>query len=295
MVLLKDSQEKEECDSTNDRAAALANAVYYNNAALKSYVDGAPHVKHASLRSLYNRLVVQIYNTAQKKTQIPAVLDLGAGDGSVTLPFLELGARVTAVDISRAQLDVLRDKCQGFRQRLDIRLGDVTEVVKAERNLYDIVVMNSFLHHIPDYLDLINRITMLIKPSGQFFSFQDPLRYDSLGVGTMVFSKLAYFSWRLAKGDLLGGWRRYVRRSRGIYLNQCVEDTAEYHVVRNGVDQDAIDTLFSENGFRCDVVRYFSTQSRIFQPLGAHLGIQNTFAIIAQKNKAICSSASRLL
>jgi hypothetical protein len=32
-------------------------------------------------------------------------------------------------------------------------------------------------------------------------------------------------------------------------------------------------------------VSYFSTQSRLFQPMGTVLGMKNTFAIIAQKRQ----------
>ena len=38
-----------------------------------------------------------------------------------------------------------------------------------------------------------------------------------------------------------------------------MHDNAEYHVTRNGVDQDAIYGLFRELGFDCSIVRYFRT------------------------------------
>jgi hypothetical protein len=41
--------------------------------------------------------------------------------------------------------------------------------------------------------------------------------------------------------------------------------------------------LFKEQGFDCNIVTYFSTQSRFFQPMGAVLGMKNSFAVVAQK------------
>ena len=134
------------------------------------------HTSNTALCELYAELVIQVYKDAQKRIAEPAVLDLGAGEGSATLPFLELGARVTAVDISSSQLESLRTKCARFGDRLQVRCADVNEAIKTECEKYDVVVANSFLHHVPDYLGLIAETLALLNPGGQFFSFQDPLR-----------------------------------------------------------------------------------------------------------------------
>jgi len=270
-------------DERINRIATLANVSAYDAEATKEYIDGAPHIKHDSLRKLYGKLVVQVFDSATRYTKIPKVLDLGAGEGSVTLPFLELGAKVVAVDISKSQLDTLKTRCNNFGNMLEVRCEDINDTLKDNSEKYDIIVVNSFLHHVPDYLGMIREATMILNPHGQFFSFQDPLRYDSAGKATMIFSKLAYFSWRVFKGDVIGGLRRRIRRSRGIYLEDSVHDNAEYHVTRNGVDQDAIRVLFEDQGFDCNIVSYFSTQSRLFQPIGAMLSMKNTFAVLAQK------------
>ena len=270
-------------DERINRIATLANLSAYDAEATREYVDGAPHIKHASLRKLYGKLLVQIFDSATLCTKTPKVLDLGAGEGSVTLPFLELGAKVVAVDTSNSQLDALKSKCKIFGDMLEVRCEDMNETLKDKSEKYDIIVVNSFLHHVPDYLGMIREATTVLNLHGQFFSFQDPLRYDSVGKLTMKFSTLAYFCWRVSKGDVIGGLMRRIRRSRGIYFEDSVHDNAEYHVTRNGVDQDAISRLLEKQGFDCNIASYFSTQSRLFQPLGAMLRMKNTFAVLAQK------------
>ena len=99
-----------------------------------------------------------------------------------------------------------------------------------------------------------------------------------------LYSKLAYFSWRILKGNIVGGLKPSIRRARGIYLEDCPLDNVEYHAMRGGVDQDAIYELFEQLGFECEIIRYFSTQSRIWQPIGTALGIKNTFAVVARKS-----------
>jgi SAM-dependent methyltransferase len=270
-------------DDRISRVASLANIASYDAEATARYVDGAPHIKHASLRELYGRLVVRVYDRARERVVMPHVLDLGAGEGSVTLPFLELGARVTAVDISSSQLEQLRKRCEGFGERLTVKCEDINDTLKNSGERCDIIVTNSFLHHIPDYLGMIRAAAGLLAPGGQFFSFQDPLQYDSLGRFSNLFINVSYLSWRLFKGDVLGGLKRRFRRSRGVYLEEAVEDQAEYHAVRGGMDQEAIRRLFDELGYDCELITYFSTQSSLFQPVGAALGIKNTFSVIARR------------
>jgi len=266
-----------------NRVAALANMFAYDEKATKKYMDGAPHIKHAVLRNLYAELLIRVFDYAKKHGETPKVLDLGAGEGEVTLPFLELGAEVTAVDISRSQLDSLAKKAERHGEKLKILCEDVNDALKNRSETFDIIVVNSFLHHIPDFLGLIDESVNLLSSNGQFFSFQDPLRYDSIGRFDKKFTDVAYYSWRVMKGDLIGGIKRKLRRNKGVYLEESMHDNAEYHVVRNGVDQDAIEKLFRERGFQCEIISYFSTQSGLFQPIGKALSVKNTFAVIARK------------
>jgi len=264
--------------------AASANATTYDLTATKDYVDGAPHIKLASLRSLYWDLLVQVYDYAVKHTDCPHVLDLGAGEGEAALSFLELGARVTAVDISMSQIDALGKKCEQFADRLELRCEKVQGVLADRGCKYDVVVTNSFLHHVPDYLGMIKGVVGLLSPHGQLFTFQDPLRHDSVSAFTRAFTDVAYLSWRLFKGDFWGGLGRRLRRWRGAYLADSVYDNTDYHILRNGVDQEALKHLLERAGLKCRVVRYCSTQSRIFQRFGNILGVENTFALIAQRS-----------
>lgn len=268
-------------DERINKVAALANLQAYNTEATKQYVDGAPHVKHATLRRLYGELVVQVFDSAKRQSKEPRVLDIGAGEGSVTVPFLELGARVVATDLSRSQLAVLQEKCERFGDLLEIRCEDMNDTLKEKADKYDIVVVNSFLHHVPDYLGMIKKIIPMLGQNGQFFSFQDPLRYNSLSKSTLWFSGISYASWRLFKGDVIGGALRKIRRSKGEYLDSSVHDNAEYHVTRGGVDQEAIRNLFNEHGFDCTIYSYFSTQNGFFQRVGEMLRVSNTFAVVA--------------
>jgi len=268
-------------DNRVDEVAALANAVMYDSTTVSKYIDMAPHIRHPSLRNLYAELVVRVFDGACENCDVPRILDLGDGEGSATLPLLKLGARVTAIDISQGMIDALMAKCADHKERLEAHCQDVLEAIesfKHDNRCFDIVIASSFLHHIPDYLELIERACTIISPRGQFLSFQDPLRYDSLG----RFTRFAHDSWRLLQGDVIGGIKRRLRRNKGTFLD-IPEDNTEYHYLRGGVDQDAIMELFKELGFDCDIICYFSTDGAAWQHLGDFLGMENNFAVVARK------------
>lgn len=270
-------------DEKSNEIALSANRVLYDSEMARNYNRYSPHIIHASLTALYGKLAFDVYNYAVKYSNNIRVLDLGAGQGFACLPFLRLGAKVTAIDSSNTQLDVLRYMCRDFRHNLELRCEDVTKTLKMKECSFDVVLASSFLHHIPDYLGMIKDSIPLLTAHGQFFFFEDPLRNDAIGVFAKLFSDVSYFSWRIFERDLWGGIKRRIRRSKGIYLSDSVQDNAEYHVTRNGVDQDAILALFDQAGFESEILRYFSTQNRLFQPIGEAMGIKNAFSIIARK------------
>lgn len=271
-------------DRRVQEVARLANQVDYDDKRAANYIDGAPHIKHEELRLLYGKLIVEVFDRARLSTPSPRVLDLGAGEGSVTLPLLQLGASVVAVDLSTHQLERLKIKCAAFADRLTIQCEDVfTALNSLSARQFDVIVINSFLHHVPDYMALIEQCVSRLGAHGVLFSFQDPLRYDTLNTLSTLMSKAGYYSWRVTKPDRLGGLRRLLRRRRGIYLDDSVHDNSEYHVTRNGVDQEMIVGFLEARGFHCDLVSYFSVNNGFFQRLGSRVGAKNTFGVIAER------------
>jgi 2-polyprenyl-3-methyl-5-hydroxy-6-metoxy-1,4-benzoquinol methylase len=269
-------------DEEVSKAAASANAAFYDSENTRDYLKTAPHHKHPTLRNLYTELIGEAYGAALSFSK-PRILDIGAGEGSATLPFLELGGDVTAVDISADMMAVLRLRCQEYGQHLDTICEDIfdtLESLRVQKRQYDIAVAVSFLHHVPDYMGMILALAPLLSEHGQFFSFQDPLRFDTVGRMTKAFGNFSHYSWRVFQGDVTGGIMRHMRRKRGPDPDNP-DDNTEYHYFRNGVDQEAIQRQFEEMGFDCRVVPYFSTQSRIGQRVGEALGLKCNFAILA--------------
>jgi SAM-dependent methyltransferase len=262
------------------------NERYFQRKSHRRLVAESPHLSHASLRALCDRLSADVFRRVAAGDKIPAVLDMGAGDGDLTLRFLRWGAQVTAADATEALLGRLQETASGLAGALTIAPGDIFATLDALRNesrQFEIVCASSFLHHIPDFLRMCREVLPLLAPRGIFFSFQDPLRYDTQPGITFGVDRMAYFWWRLFQGNCWRGIKTRVRRLRGIYRDDLAEDAAEYHVVRNGVDQVALERLWSQAGFDCTIHCYWSTQSALGQKIGELLRLANTFALVAQR------------
>lgn len=268
----------------SNRLPGEHNRTAYDALDAGDYSSTAPHLQHHSIWHLYEQLLDRALSAAGRSAVGGGVvaLDLGAGDGVATRPLLARGANVVAVDISEKQLAQLRDSCVGFPGQLEVRCEDVNVVLEESRR-YQIVVANSFLHHVLDYLALIDRAVMCVEDGGVLFTFQDPVRKRSMSRRDAWFTAVTYDLWRLTQPDLLGGLFRRLRRLLGFWSESSRHDMTEYHAIRDGVDQDKLSELLRERGFECEIVRYTSCQGSWFQWLGERIGVLNTFSIIAVK------------
>lgn len=270
-------------DLTKSSHKGEANKRYYDALPLGEYSSTAPHLRHESIRRLYGEMVEKAFDGCKDSEGRARVLDLGAGDGVATASFLKLGAEVLAVDVSERQLEQLRATCAGLPGKLTIRCTDIDTILE-ECAQFDVIVANSLLHHIPDYLDLILRCIPRISDSGVFFSFQDPMWRASLSRRDATVSWVAYVLWRIFQGDVTAGIGRRLRRMAGIYSPDSLHDNVEYHAIRDGVNQDGIAQALICRGFMCETVRYCSLHSDKAQFFGEWLGIRNTFGMVAMKS-----------
>jgi ubiquinone/menaquinone biosynthesis C-methylase UbiE len=272
-------------NNKQNQIAAKANIKEYKLSKTNNYIHGAPHLKHKKLFNLFEQLAFELFNPKTSYRKL-SVLDLGAGEGSSTRFFLRYNFDVFAVDSSLSQLNELRKKCKKDSGNLTTIKADVfsaLEMFETKKVNFDIIVLNSFLHHIPDYLELIRRSSRILKKNGKIFTYQDPVKYSTLSFFESIISNTFYFLWRIFQGDVIRGVMRKLRRMRGVYLEDSIFDNAEYHVTRGGVDQFAIIELLKSNNFDTKIVYYFSTQNSILQKIGSALQIKNTFSILARK------------
>jgi ubiquinone/menaquinone biosynthesis C-methylase UbiE len=95
------------------------------------------------------------------------VLDLGCGSGDLTLPLVQAGARVTAVDLSAGMLAVARRRCERFCAALpqpDFVAAAAEDLPFAD-DAFDVVVGRFILHHL-DMARAPAQIARVLAPGG---------------------------------------------------------------------------------------------------------------------------------
>jgi ubiquinone/menaquinone biosynthesis C-methylase UbiE len=103
------------------------------------------------------------------------ILDICCGSGYLgEFVAKEFGARVICCDLSQSQLYHLRRRISdSLRGQLSECVADVLRL-PFKREAFDIVLGNSFLHHLPDVLAALSELRPLIKQGGHLVVLHEP-------------------------------------------------------------------------------------------------------------------------
>jgi SAM-dependent methyltransferase len=260
------------------RAVAEAQEATYGEGV--DYVAGSPHLLHYRLRSWLVDRMWRLVDASFVRSGRCRVLEVGGGHGTFTAQLAAMGAEVAVTEISKPSADVL---CKHFRHSPNVRVmhdadGEAIFALPAD---FDVVICISVLHHIPDYMKFVRRLTPLLKVGGALTTYQDPDWYPRRSYLEGAAAHGSYLAWRITQDDLLAGARTRLRRLRGCYDESMAADMTEYHVVRQGVDEQALAEFLTAAFAHVDLLRYWSTQAAPLQRMGEKLGLRNTFGIEA--------------
>lgn len=244
------------------------------------YVTGSPHLRHESLRTMIETDLHTLVRRTIEQRGSCHVLEIGAGHGTFSEFLLAAGARVTVTEASRSSADLLQ-RSYAERDDVEVFFDHSGEDIFERGGNYDAVVCASLLHHIPDYLAFVRRLSLLVRTGGWFYSVQDPLFYPRRSRAAHLAGRGTYFIWRLGQGDIRRGLSTRLRRLRGVYSDSEPSDLVEYHVVRNGVDEIALRTLLAERFQTVDLFTYWSTQSPALQRMFAKTRLRSDFGLKA--------------
>ena len=244
------------------------------------YLAGSPHLKH---RHLYEALMGRIADELSRGdgSGNRSVVEVGAGDGSVTERLLALGYQVTGTEMSRDSVDQMTRRF-GANDRFTAVHDPAGDLSSLGDRKFDAIIYSSVLHHIPDYLGHISAaLEDRLLAGGSLISIQDPLWYSRVPKASLQLTRASYLSWRVSQGGIMRGIKTRSRRLVSGISEEAPGDAVEYHVVRDGVDEDAIVGLAEPVFDSVELRKYWSSQGSAQQRLGEKLGHTNTFAIFA--------------
>jgi SAM-dependent methyltransferase len=247
----------------------------------QDYAAGSPHLKHPRLKAFLLSLIFASIENATEAGLPPEILEVGGGDGSITEPLLANGLRVTSTEMSTTSIATMEAR---FRRNADFRAihdGDGSLALLGETQ-FSCILFASVLHHIPDYLGTISHVLdRHLRPGGSLVTIQDPLWYSRMDKTARKASSAAYLTWRVTQGGLTRGVQtRFRRATRGLSEEEP-GDAIEYHVVRDGVDERAIENSLKSRFDSASVYPYWSSQGTPQQKIGDRLHLANTFALCA--------------
>jgi trans-aconitate methyltransferase len=114
------------------------------------------YVTNAAFVSTYGSAVAELLGDISGQR----VLDLGCGDGRLTLELVEKGASVVGIDASASMIESAKEK------GLDAQVLDALEM--SFEGEFDSVFTNATLHWIPNHPLLAAKVFAAVKPGGQF-------------------------------------------------------------------------------------------------------------------------------
>ena len=138
---------------------------------------------HADFEEPHSRFLRLLQDTLAIREVGPWVVDLGCGSADISIRVAKAypDCRVHGVDASRAMLDYGRQAIReaGLEDKVHLHSGYLPGVT-LPRPVYDTIVSNSLLHHLPDPMILWREVRRLSRPGSGVF-VMDLLRPDSRG------------------------------------------------------------------------------------------------------------------
>ncbi len=103
---------------------------------------------------------------ARKPFEGLRVLDIGCGGGLVSEPMARLGASVTAVDASEANIKTAMTHAAQGGLDIDFRAGTVEALIEAGEAPFDVVLNLEVVEHVADPGQFLKDCASLVKPGG---------------------------------------------------------------------------------------------------------------------------------
>jgi ubiquinone/menaquinone biosynthesis C-methylase UbiE len=154
-----------------------------NEQSLKEQIHQANVLVHRSEAQYYELLHPEVYSRQEQKrisAKLKTVdkqisnnqknaLDVGAGTGNLTGKLLEMGYRVTAIDISAEMCQILKKKYAAYIPNRLTVINSPIENLNFGRGTFDLITCYSVIHHLPDYLAALKTLSVFLRKGGVIY------------------------------------------------------------------------------------------------------------------------------
>lgn len=202
-------------------------------------------------------------------------LDFGCGSGNLTRRMIHLGVEVTAADVSKGFLELVRSRYPTVRT-LVMNGRDLSGLPD---NSFDLVGAYSVLHHVPDYLGAVRELARVCKPGGVVLI--DHEQTDEFWDGDPKYSEFRRLALRF-------DWRKYLRPSNYWHgflrtFNPRHANEGDIHIWPDDrIDWRKIKRIMAASGFETVVSDDYLLYRRLYRK-----EVYDRFASICSDTKAM--------
>nr|MDO8081642.1 class I SAM-dependent methyltransferase [Candidatus Freyarchaeota archaeon] len=190
------------------------------------------------------------------------VLDVGCGSGGVSIAFAKNGAHVVSIDLNKNCTKITKIRACEEKVLLDVLNADASNSPFSDE-VFDILVCNDVIEHIPDVNKFFSEISRLLKSDGLIF-IETPNKLSPYVIISDPHSGLPFvvlLPKRIADPFV---WR-WSRVKNSLYYNATYLDFVK-KFVKNGIEIFFVDLLAYLKAAKTPTAR-ISSSSGIYQLL----------------------------
>ncbi|WP_407272675.1 class I SAM-dependent methyltransferase [Radiobacillus sp. PE A8.2] len=168
------------------------------------------------------------------------ILDAGCAAGWYTAKLLELGAQVSAVDISPEMVKATKKR---VGSQVEVVCQDLTESLPWADQTFDLILSSLTLHYIKDWQSALQEFKRVLKPGGSLlFSVHHPF---------MDFHKFEESEDYFSKQLLTDQWKKQGKTTTVSFYRRPLEDIvnqiSQYFVIDRLVEPQPIVAMKEKN------------------------------------------------
>jgi 2-polyprenyl-3-methyl-5-hydroxy-6-metoxy-1,4-benzoquinol methylase len=149
--------------SDMDTVASIGMPISKSNS-VRCVFDDVPH--YLNSRRVDIRLRADTVKAFAANLKCRRLLDIGCGDGTVSLPLLGLNRHLTLLDLSTSMTTIARNNIpEGLSGNVDVKNENFMDAV-FELGSFDLIVCVGVLAHVDSPGQFISKITSLLRPGG---------------------------------------------------------------------------------------------------------------------------------
>ncbi len=196
--------------------------------------------------------VIPFLERVIKITPSTSILEVGCGEGGNMKPFVDIGCRVTGIDINEKKIEkaIRFFKRHPNYDKVQFLHKDFYAI--ADDQQYDLIYTRDVIEHLPDKVRFFEQCKSLLRPEGRIFigfpPWQNPFGGHQQTCESRILSKLPYF--HLLPPFLY----RFILK---IFGEKPVRVEGLLNTASTGISIDRLEKVIVKSGYNIDARMYW--------------------------------------